>query len=105
MGEFLLYTIFFLAALLLTLIVLVQEGKGGGLTDAFGSSGQETFGVRAGGINRFTFGVFAVFVLSAMLIHWTGGDQDKANSVMSGTQEAEQPGEGTLAPPLPGENE
>ena len=72
--EYLFYTLFFLSALLLILVILLQEGKGGGLSDAFGGAGAETFGVRSGGINRFTFGVFAVFVLSAMALHWMAGD-------------------------------
>ena len=65
--SFLLYTVFFLSAVLLILIILLQEGKGGGLSEAFGGAGAETFGVRSGGINRFTFGVFAVFVLPCFL--------------------------------------
>ncbi|HEX9793796.1 MAG TPA: preprotein translocase subunit SecG [Planctomycetota bacterium] len=95
MIQFLLYTVFSLSALVLTLIILLQEGKGGGLTDAFGSGGTETFGVRAGGINRFTFGVFAAFVLSAMAAHWTAKDAD------SGSLMQNQPG-GIGAPINPG---
>ncbi|HBF22574.1 MAG TPA: preprotein translocase subunit SecG [Planctomycetes bacterium] len=74
----LLYIVFFISSALLILVVLLQEGKGGGLSDAFGGAGAETFGVRAGGINKFTFGLFAVFVLSAMSLHWTSaGSQDE----------------------------
>lgn len=87
--SFLLYTVFFLSALLLILIILLQEGKGGGLSEAFGGAGAETFGVRSGGINRFTFGVFAVFVFSAMLLHWNSGDP-LSGSVMQGTPASEQ---------------
>lgn len=93
--QILFYGLFFLSALFLIVIVLVQEGKGGGLTDAFGGAGQETFGVRAGGINRFTFGIFAVFVLSALMLHWTY-DAD-AGSVMGNEPSA------TSAPGTPGE--
>lgn len=88
--EFLFYTLFFLSALLLVLVILLQEGKGGGLSDAFGGAGAETFGVRSGGINRFTFGVFAVFVLSAMALHWMAGDPLKG-SVMQGVPGVESP--------------
>ncbi len=96
--AFLLYTIFFVSALLLILIILLQEGKGGGLSDAFGGAGAETFGVRSGGINRFTFGVFAVFVLSAMLLHWTAGGAD-SGSVMKNTAAGQQ---NSLGAPDPG---
>lgn len=87
--EFLLYTIFFISALLLILIILLQEGKGGGLSDAFGGAGAATFGVRSGGISRFTFIVFGVFLLSAMALHWSSPDA-MDGSVMEGTPEAEQ---------------
>jgi len=79
--ETLLYIIFFIAAALLILVILLQEGKGGGLSEAFGGAGAETFGVRAGGINKFTFTLFAVFVLSAMTLHWTTSDTKDAGTV------------------------
>lgn len=77
--EIALYVVFFVAALALIVIVLVQEGKGGGLTDAFGGAGVEAFGVRPGGINRFTLGLFAVFILSALGIHWANLDPNKGS--------------------------
>jgi protein translocase SecG subunit len=66
---FLLWVLFFFASLLLIVVVLLQESKGGGLAEAFGGTGAETFGVKTGGINRFTFLVAAVFIVSAVLIH------------------------------------
>src|SRR5258708_8325613 len=65
----LLYIVFVLAAIVLIVVVLLQEGRGGGLTDALGASGQQTFGVGASGINRFTGITAAVFLASALLIH------------------------------------
>ena len=65
----LLYILFVLAAIVLIVVVLLQEGRGGGLTDALGASGQQTFGVGASGINRFTGITAAVFLGSALLIH------------------------------------
>lgn len=99
--EYLFYTLFFLSALLLVLVILLQEGKGGGLSDAFGGAGAETFGVRSGGINRFTFGVFAVFVLSAMALHWMAGDP-LAGSVMQGVPGVESPSTGVVDPSAAG---
>ncbi len=66
---------FFLSAVLLTVVILLQEAKGGGLAEAFGGVGAETFGVKAGGINRFTFFLAAVFAGSAILINstWNAG--------------------------------
>ncbi len=43
----LLWFIFVVSALLVGLIILIQEGKGGGLGEAFGGMGAETFGVKA----------------------------------------------------------
>ncbi|MEZ5988226.1 MAG: preprotein translocase subunit SecG [Planctomycetota bacterium] len=67
--SILLWALFFLSALLMVLIILLQEPKGGGLGEAFGGMGAQTFGVKTGGVNKFTFIVFAVFVGSALLIH------------------------------------
>ena len=69
--HYLSWVLFFLSALLLIVVVLLQEAKGGGLAEAFGGVGAETFGVRAGGINRFTFILAAVFVGSALVLHAT----------------------------------
>jgi len=64
-----LYILFVLAAIVLVVVILLQEGKGGGLTDALGTSGQQTFGVGASGINKFTGYTGAIFLASALLIH------------------------------------
>lgn len=63
-----LYLLFVLSALLLISVVLIQEGKGGGLGDAFGGAGQQTFGVGAKGITRFTSYVAVAFVVLAVAI-------------------------------------
>lgn len=67
------WILFFVSSVLLTVLVLLQEGKGGGLADAFGGVGAETFGVKAQGINRATFLLAAIFCGSAILISatWT----------------------------------
>jgi preprotein translocase subunit SecG len=74
MLSILLYTLFFLSAVLLIFIVLIQAGKGGGIADAFGGAGAQTFGVRAGGVNRVTMVIFAVFLLSAFALNKIGVD-------------------------------
>jgi len=103
--AFLLYLLFFLSALLLILVILVQEGKGGGLGGALGGAGAETFGVRAGGVNKVTFILFGIFVLSALSLHWTSEDAN-AGSVLDlneAIQAPADPGAGAgTAPALPG---
>jgi len=65
------WILFFLSAVLMTVVVLLQESKGGGLAEAFGGVGAETFGVKTGGISRFTFLLAAIFCGSAILISTT----------------------------------
>ena len=98
--TFFLYLIFFLSALLLILVVLVQEGQGGGLGGALGGAGTETFGVRAGGVNKVTFIIFGVFILSALALHWTAEDAN-AGSVLDLNSAVESQDAGTTPPALP----
>jgi len=65
----LLYIVFVLSAVVLVVVILLQEGKGGGFGDALGTAGQQTFGVKASGVQKFTAGVAIVFLLSAVVIH------------------------------------
>lgn len=65
----LLYLVFVFSAIVLVVVVLLQEGKGGGFGDALGSAGQQTFGVKASGIHKFTAYVAVVFLASAVSIH------------------------------------
>ncbi len=58
--------LFILSSVLLITIVLLQEGKGGGLAGAFGGVGAETFGVQTGGVNKFTAWVAATFMILAV---------------------------------------
>lgn len=79
--QFFLYTLFFVSAIMLILVILVQEGKGGGLGGALGGAGSETFGVRAGGVNKVTFVIFLVFILSAMSLHWTSDESNSGSAL------------------------
>jgi preprotein translocase subunit SecG len=65
----LLWVLLSLSMILLIAVILLQEGKGGGLAEAFGGAGAETFGVKATGINRFTAVVGALFLTFAVLIN------------------------------------
>lgn len=64
---YLINIVFVLSSIFLMLIILLQEGKGGGLSGAFGGVGTEAFGVKAGGINRFTAILAAIWLGSAIL--------------------------------------
>jgi preprotein translocase subunit SecG len=62
------WILFFFSAIFMTILILLQESKGGGLAEAFGGMGAETFGVKSGGINKVTFTLAAIFCGSALLI-------------------------------------
>ena len=65
----LLYLVFVFSAIILIVVILLQEGRGGGFGQALGEGGQQTFGVGAKGINTFTGYTAVVFLASAIAIH------------------------------------
>ena len=69
MFSVFLYIVFVLSAIVLIVVVLLQEGRGGGFGQALGEHGQQTFGVAAQGIHKFTMWVAVVFLASAVTLH------------------------------------
>jgi len=69
------YILFVLAAIVLIVVVLLQEGRGGGFGEALGVHGRETFGVGSKGINTFTAWTAGVFLVAALTIHWLNREQ------------------------------
>ena len=66
--EPILWILFVAACALISIVILLQEGKGGGLGEAFGGAGQQAFGVKAQGIQKFTGWVaLGVIVLSILI--------------------------------------
>ena len=59
--------IFIIISFLVILVVLAQEGKGGGLAGAFGGAGADAFGVKAGTVNKFTAWLAGLFLGLALL--------------------------------------
>jgi len=103
----LLYFLFILAAVVLIVVILLQEGKGGGFGQALGTSGQETFGAGARGINTFTAVVVGVFLVSAMLItvlnrvHGQGSAVEGPDSPLLPPISLDQPATGGSQPAPP----
>ena len=62
------WILFVLCSAFLIFIILLQEPKGGGLAEAFGGTGAETFGVKSSGVNRFTLTIAAFWIGSAVVI-------------------------------------
>jgi preprotein translocase subunit SecG len=66
---YLLWALMLVSMLVLIAVILLQEGKGGGLAEAFGGAGAETFGVKAHGINKFTAIVGGLFLLLCIVLN------------------------------------
>jgi preprotein translocase subunit SecG len=89
-------TLFFLSAVLLMVIILLQEGKGGGLASALGGQGAETFGVATGGVNKVTLFLAGLFLVSG-LAHALSFGQPIARSIPvkeGGSKQVVLPGDG-----------
>ena len=69
MFAIFLYILFVLSAIVLIVVILLQEGRGGGFGQALGEHGQQTFGVAAQGIHKFTGWVAVIFLASALWLH------------------------------------
>jgi preprotein translocase subunit SecG len=97
----LLYIVFVLSAIVLIVVILLQEGRGGGFGQALGEHGQQTFGVGAKGINTFTGWTAAVFLVSALSLHMLNRSAG-AGSVLDDEptiEEGAPPGTEGAAPP------
>jgi preprotein translocase subunit SecG len=71
MLYYLTSTLYVLSCLVLLLVVLLQQGKGGDIASAFGGSGSQTaFGARAGAtvLSRVTAVCAALFMLGALAL-------------------------------------
>ena len=68
MFEGILWVIFIVACVLVSALILLQEGNGGGLGEAFGGMGQQTFGVKAEGVTKLTAYLAGVVVVLAIVI-------------------------------------
>ncbi|MEZ6116134.1 MAG: preprotein translocase subunit SecG [Pirellulaceae bacterium] len=84
LGQYVFGFLLSFAAIFLILLVLIQRGRGGGLSGAFGGmGGQSAFGTKAGDVfTKITVGasiVWIVLCISATKFLQTGGD-DKFTS-------------------------
>lgn len=77
----LLYIVFVFSAIVLVVVILLQEGKGGGFGDALGVAGQQTFGVKASGIHKFTGTVAVIFFVCAVAITVLNRKQNESSSI------------------------
>ena len=63
--------LFILVSLILSLLILIQKGRGGGLSSAFGGSGGNTaFGAKTGDVLTWaTSVIFGVFLFLAVVLN------------------------------------
>ena len=89
----------FVVAVFLILLVLVQRGRGGGLTGALGGmGGQSAFGTKAGDMfTRVTMATAGVWIILCMLAIWFLASQDE----WSRSGKARPDRGGATAPVLP----
>ena len=71
MLYYLFVTLYVLACLVLMIVILLQQGKGGDIANAFGGGGsQAVFGARAGAtlLTKITAGLTVAFMVLALLL-------------------------------------
>ena len=67
--ELSLWLLLVAAAGVFSTLVLLQDSKGGGLVEAFGGTGGETFGTGARGVRQTTWWIGLLFLVAAVLTH------------------------------------
>lgn len=108
MASFFLYlsfTLFIVVSVLLILIVLIQKGRGGGLSSAFGGAGGNTaFGSKTGDVLTWATSImFGIFLLLAIFLNRAvdGAGRTTATAASAPMEQplpAEQPAAGDQHP-------
>ena len=105
MLYYLFATLYVLACLMLVLVVLLQQGKGGDIASAFGGGGSQTaFGARAGAtvLTKATAVLGVMFMLGAIALGIVGrGGSGSLMRGLSGPQQQQAPASTTPAPSTP----
>jgi preprotein translocase subunit SecG len=94
--------IYVITCLVLMLVVLLQQGKGGDIANAFGGgASQAAFGARSGAtvLSRATTVCAVLFMLGALLLGVLG--QRGPGSVVGGSTPASRPAQSKPAPAQP----
>jgi preprotein translocase subunit SecG len=77
----------------LILVVLLQQGRGGGLGSAFGGASQQVFGGRGAGnfMTRLTWGCALVFILTSVSLAWLSSSGDRSLKARQGQSSGQRP--------------
>jgi preprotein translocase subunit SecG len=89
--------LFLFVCFIMILLVLIQKGRGGGLSSAFGGAGGNTaFGAKTGDVLTWaTSVVFGLFVLLAVILTLVIGKMPARASIAPQAQQAPLPGSPT----------
>jgi preprotein translocase subunit SecG len=103
----LLGTLFATVSVLMILLILIQKGRGGGLSSAFGGAGGNTaFGSKTGDVLTWvTASVFGLFLLLSVGLVWTSDAVFAADRRVDPDVNIAADEEGDLAPSLADEEE
>jgi len=102
MLYYLIATLYVLTCMVLMLVILLQQGKGGDIANAFGGgSSQAAFGARSGAtvLSRATTICAVLFVVGALVLGIVG--QRGPGSVIGGRAPARAPAAPAPAAPAP----
>src|SRR6186713_580274 len=102
MIYYVIVTLYVIVCSLLILTILLQQGKGGDIANAFGGgSSQAAFGARAGAtlLTKMTAGLAAAFILLALTLSVVG--QRGTSSVVGGIDAPPAPAAAPSAPANP----
>jgi preprotein translocase subunit SecG len=102
MLYYLVATLYVLTSFLLILVVLLQQGKGGDIANAFGGgASQAAFGARSGAtvLSRATTVLAALFVVGAIVLGIMG--QRGPGSVLGGRTQSGAPAPSATTTPAP----
>jgi preprotein translocase subunit SecG len=114
LSQYFFGTIIFVLSLFMVLLILVQRGKGGGLTGALGGpGGQSAFGTKAGDLfTRITIVAAAVWIFLLAFCTWWYTESDfsaaladdtvvGASPMMAAPSVPSTPGDATMTPAAP----
>ena len=94
-AKYVVFTLFVISAVVLSVVILLQEGKGGGLGSAFGGAAADAFGVKAGTVNKFTTYLASTFLGLALLY---AGLSSSGDRISTDIDEGTIPTEGLAEP-------
>jgi preprotein translocase subunit SecG len=89
----LLSVIHIFVCLFLILVVLLQQGRGGGLGSAFGGASQQVFGGRGAGnfMTRLTWGCAMVFIMTSVSLAYIASSGDRSLKAHQGETSGQKP--------------